>query len=35
MSSKAVNSSMFVVAPIVCGGSVFGPCFFIQYLIFF
>ena len=23
---------MFIVAPIVCGGSVFGSCFVIQYL---
>ena len=25
--------SLFIVAPIVRGGSVFGPCFAIQYLI--
>ena len=23
---------MFIVAPIVCGGSVFGPCFVIRYI---
>ena len=24
---------LFIVAPIVCGGSVFGPCFVIQYFV--
>ena len=27
--------SLFVVASIVCGGSVFGPCFVIQYFVSF
>ena len=25
--------SLFIVAPIVCGGSVFGLCFVMQYLV--
>ena len=28
-------NSLFIVAPIVCGGFVFGPCFVMQYLVFF
>ena len=24
---------MFIVTPIVCGGSVFGPCSIIQYFV--
>ena len=28
---SVVGDSLFVVLPIVCGGSVFGPCFVIQY----
>ena len=26
---------LFIVAPIICGGSVFGPCFVMQYLVSF
>ena len=28
-----VADSLFIVAPIVCGGSVFGPCFVMQNLV--
>ena len=30
---KAVVQSLFVVAPIVCGGLVFGLCFVLQYFV--
>ena len=30
-----VVDSLFIVAPIVCGGSVFGPCFDMQCLVSF
>ena len=30
-----VVDSLFIVAVIVCGGSVFGPCFVIQYFVSF
>ena len=31
--SQNLLDSLFIVAPIVCWGSVFGPCFDIQYLV--
>ena len=30
-----IVDSLFIVAPIVRGGSVFGPCFVMQYLVSF
>ena len=30
-----VVDSLIIVAPIVCRGSVFGPCFVMQYLVSF
>ena len=30
-----VLDSLFIEAPIVCGGSLFGPCFVMQYLVSF
>ena len=33
--SVVVVDSLFNAAPIVCGGSVFGPCFVVQYLCLF
>ena len=30
-----VVDSLFIAAPIVCGDSVTGPCFVMQYLVFF
>ena len=30
-----VVESLFIVVPIICGGSVFGPCFVIQYFVLF
>ena len=32
---NAVVDSLFIFALIVCGGSVFGPCFVIQYYLSF
>ena len=32
---SGVVNSLFTVAPIVCEGSVFGPCFVIHYYVFF
>ena len=29
---SVVVDSLFIVAPIICGGSVFGPYFVMQYL---
>ena len=26
------SDALFIVTPFVCGGSLFGPCFVIQYL---
>ena len=31
--SDVVVDSLLIVAPIVCGGSVFGLCFVIQYFV--
>ena len=28
-----MNDSLFIVAPIVCVGSVFGPCFVMRWLV--
>ena len=28
-----VDDLMIIVAPIVCGSSVFGPCFVVQYFV--
>ena len=33
-SSVVVETLFIVVAPVVCGGYVFGPCFIIQYFVF-
>ena len=33
VGGPAVVDSLLVVAPIACGGSVFGPCFVIHYLV--
>ena len=33
--SVVIVDSLFNVAPIVCGGSVFGPCFVVQYIVSF
>ena len=30
-----VVDSLFIVAPIVCGGSVVGPCLVVQYFVSF
>ena len=35
MRLAVVVDSLFRVAPIVCGGSVFCPCFVMQYLMSF
>ena len=32
---SVVDDSLFIVAPIVCGGYVFGPCFVMQCLVSF
>ena len=32
---SVVVDSLFIVAPMVCGGSVFGHCLVIQYLVSF
>ena len=32
---RLVVDSLFIVAPIVCGGSVFGPSFVMQYFVSF
>ena len=32
---NVVVDALFIAAPIVCGGSVFGPCFVIQYFVSF
>ena len=32
-AGEIVVDLLFIVAPIVCGGSVFGPCFVIQYFV--
>ena len=35
VGSPVVVGSLFIVALIVCGGSMFGSCFVIQYLVYF
>ena len=35
MGGSVVVDSLFIVAPIVCGGSVFGSCFVMQYFVYF
>ena len=35
MGGSVVVDSLFIVTPIVCGGSVFGSCFVIQYFVSF
>ena len=30
-SGSVVGCSLFIVAPIICGNFVFGPCFITQY----
>ena len=32
---SVVVDYLFIVAPIVCGGSVFAPCFIMQYFVSF
>ena len=32
---SGVVDSLFTVAPVVCEGSVFGPCFVINYFVSF
>ena len=34
-SGSVVAHSLFIFAPIACGGSVFGPCSVMQYLVSF
>ena len=33
VGGSVVVESLFIDAPIVCGGTVFGPCFVMQYLV--